>query len=111
MLHGIESRSITRHHDDMASSVDWPLKAEAGYNEPVTQLTFFLEPSRSTSNSSPTSTIDMHRRWPLSNLVEAFNMQKLHQKLGFDFAVGFQFLQMEITAARASFYKGFDPNL
>jgi hypothetical protein len=64
MSHGIESRSISRHHGDMASSVVLPLKVEAVYNEPATatQLALFPDPACSASNSSPTSTIDMRRR-------------------------------------------------
>jgi hypothetical protein len=89
------------------------LKKEAGYNESVTatHLAFFLKLARIASNSSSTSTIDMRRRRPLPNLVEAFNLQKIRWKLEFDFTLGFQFLRMEIAAIRASFYKGFDPIL
>jgi hypothetical protein len=87
------------------------LKAEAGYNEPMTviHLALFPDSACSASNSSSTSTVDMRQWRPLPNLIEAFNLQKIQQKLKFDFTVGFQFLQMEITTVGALLNKGFDP--
>jgi hypothetical protein len=89
-----------------------PLKVEVGYNELAiaTRLNLFPGAACSASNSSLTSTVDMRRWRPLPNLVEAFNLQKIQQKLELGFMLGFQFLRMEITNVRALFYKGFDPN-
>jgi hypothetical protein len=77
-----------------------------GYNKPATatRLAFFLKQACNVSSSSLTSTVDMRRRRTLPNLVEAFNLQKIHRKLEFYFALGFLFFEDGNHSHRGVFF-------